>query len=180
MFYRKILFIIPGVILLCFTLGLVSCQGEAKSPKVGMTGIGSGISANIAPDFALKDVSGKVVSISDFKDKVIIIDFWATWCPPCQAEIPHFQSLYEDYSQKGLVIIGVALDKGGIKTVKPFVEGKGVTYPIVIGTEEVVNSYGGVRGIPTTFIVDRNGKIIEKIVGYRDKSFFESAIKKLL
>ena len=184
MFNKKALLFFPAIILVCLSLGLVSCQGKTDAPVQGVEKTqvqpAETPSANVAPNFVLKDINGKIVSLSDFKGKVVIVDFWATWCPPCQAEIPHFQALYKENSQKGLVIIGVALDKGGMKVVKPFVEGKGVTYPIVMGTEEVVNRYGGVRGIPTTFIIDRKGYIVEKIVGYRDKSFFESAIKKLL
>ncbi len=176
---RKILLLFSGVTFICFSLGLVSCQGKTGD-KPGQTEKTQEASANAAPAFALKDVNGDVVFLSDFSGKVVIIDFWATWCPPCKMEIPHFQSLYEEYASKGLVVIGIALDQGGIGVVEPFVKANGVTYPVLMGDQSVANSYGGIRGIPTTFIVDRNGNIVTKIVGYRDKAFFEENIKKLL
>ena len=133
-----------------------------------------------APDFKLFDISEKQFKFSDTKGKVVILDFWATWCPPCRMEVPHFEALYKEYKEKGLVIIGVALDQGGASVVRPFVEHNKVTYPVLIGNAQVVSDYGGIRGIPTTFIIDRQGRITEKIVGYRNKEFFEAIIKELL
>jgi cytochrome c biogenesis protein CcmG/thiol:disulfide interchange protein DsbE len=134
----------------------------------------------MAPDFTLNDLDGKPFRMSDTKGNVVILDFWATWCPPCRMEIPHFEALYRQYRANGLEIVGVALDRGGAKVVKPFVKDAGVTYPVVIGDQATANAYGGIRGIPTTFIIDRQGRIVEKAVGYRDKAFFESRIKELL
>jgi len=133
-----------------------------------------------APDFTLKDLQGRDFTFSSTAGKVVILDFWATWCPPCRMEIPHFQELYMRYKAQGLEIIGVALDQGGVRDVKPFAEEYGVTYPVVIGDQRVAASYGGIRAIPTTFIIDREGRIAQTAVGYRDKAFFESEIKKLL
>ncbi|RMF92604.1 MAG: TlpA family protein disulfide reductase, partial [Candidatus Schekmanbacteria bacterium] len=121
---------------------------------------------SIAPDFSLKDLNGNEFRLSDHNGKVRIIDFWATWCPPCRMEIPDFQTLHNKYSEKGFVMIGVSLDDSS-DIVKKFVNKYQVTYPIVMGNEEVVNLYGGIRGIPTTFIVDKDGKIFKKYVGYR-------------
>jgi len=163
------IFMICIAVVVC---GLVSCNPKADSA--------ASISTNDAADFTLKDLNGNDFSLSSTKGKVVILDFWATWCPPCRMEIPHFQALHKQYGDKGLVIVGVALDQGGVRDVKPFVKSNGVTYPIVIGNQKVVESYGGVRGIPTTFVIDRKGQIVTKVVGYRDKNFFEEEIKKLL
>ena len=158
-----------GIILIM--VSLVSCQARTTENTA---------SGPIAPDFKLKDLDGNSFSLSETKGKVVILDFWATWCPPCRMEIPHFKELYQRYKRKGLVIVGVALDRGGVPVVKSFVQTNNINYPILIGDQIVVVSYGGIRSIPTTFIIDRKGHIVEKIVGYRDKEFFESRIKKLL
>ncbi|MGD2279165.1 MAG: TlpA disulfide reductase family protein, partial [Candidatus Omnitrophota bacterium] len=117
---------------------------------------------------------------SSTRGKVVILDFWATWCPPCTAEIPHFVELYKEYRERGLEIVGVALDRGGASTVKPFAERNGMNYTVVIGDQRITADYGGIRGIPTTFVVDRQGRIAQKFVGYREKEVFEEAIKSLL
>jgi len=119
-----------------------------------------------APDFALpRTGDGKTVKLSDFKGKVRIVNFWATWCPPCRAEIPHFVSMYKDLKGKGVEIIGISLDQKGDAAVAPFVKENKMNYPVVLGDENVVSAYGGIRGIPTTFIVDRQGRIVKKFVG---------------
>jgi len=130
----------------------------------------------IAPDFTLQDISGKEVSLSDFKGKVIILNFWATWCPPCRKEIPVFIELYKKYKDEGLVIIGISLDREGEKVLIPFVKKFGINYPVLIGTKKVVDAYGGIRGIPTTFIIDKKGKIRKKHIGLplNPKEFFEN------
>ena len=144
------------------------------------TNVGDAGSSDMAPDFTLNDLDGRSFSFSKTRGKVVILDFWATWCPPCREEIPHFVSLYRAYRGKGLEIVGVALDQGGANAVKPFAEANGINYPVVIGNQKVTVDYGGIRGIPTTFIIDRKGNIVEKFIGYRDKAVFEKAIKKLL
>ena len=133
-----------------------------------------------APDFELKDANGKTVRLSDFKNKIIILDFWATWCPPCRAEIPGFVELYNKYKDKGVEIIGVSLDQGGWDDVIPFMKEFGVNYTIVLGNMDVAQKYGGIRGIPTTFVIDRQGRIRAKYVGYRPKEVFERDINLLL
>jgi peroxiredoxin len=135
-------------------------------------------SENAAPAFTLQNLDGKNVKLSDFKGKVTIIDFWATWCPPCRAEIPDFIDLYKTYQKKGLVIIGIALDDK--PKVQKFVKDQKINYPILLGNQEIANLYGGISGIPTTFIIDRKGEIIKTFVGQRSKEDFETIIKGLL
>jgi len=133
-----------------------------------------------APDFALFDIYGEKKHLSDFSGNVVILDFWATWCPPCKAEIPHFIELYNEYKDEGLEIIGVALDWNAERVVRPFAEENGITYTLLLGDEKVGDLYGGIISIPTTFLIDRKGGIRKKYIGYRDKEVFEKDIKELL
>ena len=133
-----------------------------------------------APEWQLKDLEGKAVKLSDFKGKVVILNFWATWCPPCRREIPSFVSLQKQYGDKGLVIIGVLLDEKGPGVVKPFVAKMGINYPIVMGDPKTAADYGGIAVVPTTFVIDRNGKIAAEHQGDAERATFESEIKPLL
>jgi thiol-disulfide isomerase/thioredoxin len=133
-----------------------------------------------APAWELSDPDGKPVKSSDFAGKVVILDFWATWCPPCKAEIPGFVELQEKYRDKGLVIVGVSLDEQGPAVVKPFMQQFQINYPIVMGDEKTAQDFGGVTAIPTTFIIDKAGNIVKKHVGFAPKENFEKEITPLL
>ncbi|MCX8094090.1 MAG: TlpA family protein disulfide reductase [Candidatus Goldbacteria bacterium] len=130
-----------------------------------------------APDFTLTSLNKNEIKLSNYKGKVVILDFWATWCPPCRAEIPFFIELYKQYKEEGLVIIGMAIDEK--YKVEKFAKDFKINYPVVIGNEKIANDYGGIHGLPTTFIIDKEGNIREKFVGYRPKEVFEEAFKKL-
>jgi peroxiredoxin len=135
------------------------------------------------PDVTLQDLNGQSVAFADFKGKVVIVNFWATWCPPCREEIPSFVRLYSDYKDKGLVIVGVALDEKGKAVVAPFAEKNKINYPIVLDPDNAAQSAFGLGrsfGIPATFIVGRDGGIRQKLVGLRPHSYFENMVKKLL
>lgn len=118
---------------------------------------------NLAPDFTLVDLDGNEHTLSNYRGKVVIIDFWATFCPPCRLEIPHFIQFYNKYKDDGLVILGVGLDRE--EKLKPFSKAMGITYPILIGDMATAEKYG-IQPIPTTFILNRNGEIKDKIIGY--------------
>ena len=162
---KKLWFLTVSAISILFIAGCASAQQQAQTK---------------APDFTLPDLNGKAFSLSELEGKVVILDFWATWCPPCVMEIPHFIDLYKEYKGQGLEVVGVSLDRGGVKVVKSFVEKNEMTYPVVIGNQKVAEDYGGIRGIPTTFVINRQGYIVKKFVGYRDKKVFESIIQQLL
>lgn len=136
------------------------------------------VSAQEAPDFTLTDIEGKQITLSDYKGKVILLDFWATWCGPCKMEIPSFIQLQNDYKDD-IVVLGVSLDQGGPSAVVPFAEKMNINYPIVYGNGTVVQAYGGVRGIPTTFVIDQDFNIHRKYVGYQDHQVFENDILEL-
>ena len=133
-------------------------------------------SAQTAPDFELKDINGNAVNLSDYKGKVIILDVWATWCPPCKAEIPSFIELQDEFADD-IVVIGVSLDQAGPQAVEPFAKEWGINYPVLYGFgSSVPQLYGGVQGIPTTFVIDRDFKLQRKYVGYTDHEVFEADI----
>ena len=132
-----------------------------------------------APDFSLEDINNRTVRLSDYENKVIILDFFATWCPPCRTEIPDFVELMDEYGDKDFVIIGVCLEND-MKVVKDFATKYSINYPLLIDDGLVSESYGPIRSIPTTFIIDKKGDIVEKIIGARKKEFFEDTIKPLL
>jgi cytochrome c biogenesis protein CcmG/thiol:disulfide interchange protein DsbE len=133
-----------------------------------------------APDFSLKSFDGKTVKLSDYKGKVIIIDFWATWCPPCRKGIPDLVSIQNEY-KNDVVIIGISLDgEKTLKDVPGFVKSYGINYPIVYGDEKVVAAYGGIEGIPTAFVVDKKGNVVDKHVGLVPKDTYVNKIKELL
>jgi len=138
----------------------------------------------LAPDFTLKDLSGNEVGPASFRGKVLIIDFWATWCPPCRKAIPHLVSMKQKYGDKGFEVLGVSLDEGPdvLSTVKAFAQEQGVNYPIVIGDQNIANSYGGINGIPRFFIVDKNGYIIKSQTGYDEEvgQMMADEVEKLL
>lgn len=131
-----------------------------------------------APEFSLSDINGKTVSLSDFKEKVVILDFFASWCPPCKQEIPDFIELQKAYGDKGFAMIGVALENA--REAKDFAVKALINYPVLVDDEKVSNSYGPIRSIPTTFILDKAGKIVKMYIGFRPKDVFENDIKELL
>jgi peroxiredoxin len=135
---------------------------------------------NAAPNFSLKDVNGQTVQLSDFKGKVVLLNFWATWCAPCRIEIPWFKEFERTMKDKGFAVIGVAMDDEGWEVVKPYLEENQVNYRVVMGTESMANLYGGVTALPITFLIDREGRIAATHVGLVSKKDYEREIRELL
>jgi len=133
-----------------------------------------------APDFTLPDISQKEVRLSDYRGKVIILDFWAPECNPCRMEIPDFVELQKEWADQGLQIIGITLSRTRLEVLKSFAKTHKINYPVLLGDEVILRKYGPIRGIPTTFVIDKEGKIYKKYIGYRKKKIFEEDIKKLL
>src|SRR2546426_6776865 len=158
----------------CIAIGLICLEAALAFAQEAP------IAKTLARDWKLADLNGKIVNFSDFRGHVLILDFWATWCAPCRVEIPHFVELQKQYGAKGLAVIGVSLDEQGLEVVKQFAKRFGVNYPIVIGNEKVAQAYGGIDGIPTTFVIDRQGRIVGRHIGYDDKAVFEKEIQSLL
>ena len=156
------------------TNGAMNAHSAAEKQVMGASGRAP------APDFQLKSLDGKPLRLSAMKGKVVLLDFWATWCPPCKEEIPHFKELYAAYGPQGVEIIGISLDQEGEEVVRAFAQREKINYPLAMGSTELTQQYGGIRGIPTTFLIDKRGRIAKKYVGYNDKQVFESQIQTLL
>jgi Peroxiredoxin len=133
-----------------------------------------------AQDFALKDADGKTVRLSDYRGKVVLLNFWATWCGPCKIEIPWFMDFERRHKDKGFAVIGVSMDDDGWDAVKPYVSRMGINYRMLMGNDEVARAFGGVEALPTTFLIDREGKVAAKHVGVAARSDFENGIEELL
>ena len=131
--------------------------------------------------FALMDLDENEVTIAQFEDQVRVVNFWATWCPPCRDEIPDFQAFHEEYGDRGVKIIGIALDDEGAEIVRPFAEEMNMTYlSLIDNTQMAAAKFGGVYGIPTTFIIDREGMVRKKHIGYMSYENLETAVLPLL
>ncbi|MSR89124.1 MAG: TlpA family protein disulfide reductase [Candidatus Margulisbacteria bacterium] len=131
------------------------------------------------PKFVLKDVSGKTISSKSFKGKIVVLNFWATWCPPCVGEIPYLVALQKKYEKQGVQVVGVSMDEDQ-SGVPAFVKAHSMGFPVLYATPKLQKDLGGIRSIPTTYILDRNFKIVEKLMGYHDLEGFEKVIVPLL
>jgi len=132
-----------------------------------------------APDFSLPGENGSPVKLSRYQGKVVLLDFWATWCHGCKTEIPWYMKFSQAYKKDGLVVIGVSMDDDGWKVVKPFIKEKGMTYPVVIGNEDLGKRYG-LDEMPLTLLIDRHGNIASRHSGVVDKDAFEGELRSLL
>ena len=145
----------------------------------GKSDRGQGLTGG-APDFTLPAVDGSMVSMSDYRGKVVLVDFWATWCPPCQEMIPVLSKLNKRYSDKGLVILGVSLDRDGLEVLGSFVHENMIPYKVIMGDTRIGNAFGGVSTIPTLYIVDRDGRLVRKLTGYHSFGQLEEQVKRYL
>jgi peroxiredoxin len=157
-------------------LGVVACSPSRPAKQV----VREDGNRKHAPDFALKDAGGQLVHLADYKGKVVLLDFWATWCGPCVIEIPWFTEFERKYKDRGFEVVGVSMDDDGWKSITPFVAKKKMNYRVVLGDDKTGDQYGGLEALPTTFVIDRSGRIASVHVGLASKKDFEDAIEKLL
>jgi cytochrome c-type biogenesis protein len=136
--------------------------------------------STVAPDFSLESLDGKTMRLSDFRGKAVLLNFWATWCGPCKVEMPWFVDLQNQYGSQGLQIVGVAMDYASKEDIAKFAKDMGVNYPILIGKEAVGDQYGGVNSLPQSFLISRDGRIVDKIVGLEGKADIEDSVRKAL
>jgi peroxiredoxin len=148
-------------------------------PVAATTDLTPANSRKLSPDFTLTDSKGASVRLSDYKGKVVLLDFWATWCHGCKIEIPWYVEFQNNYKEKGLSVVGVSMDEDGWKSVKPFLADNKINYPIVIGNSDLGTQFG-LTGLPLTLLIDRNGRIADSHAGLVDKDAFEREIQSLL
>jgi peroxiredoxin len=133
-----------------------------------------------APNFSLKDANGQNVTMAEYKGKVVLLNFWATWCAPCKEEIPWFMEFENQYKDRGFAVLGVSFDDDGWKSVRPYIEKSKINYRIMVGESVVGEQYGGIDSLPTTFIIDRQGKVATSHIGLAEKRDYQNEILVLL
>jgi thiol-disulfide isomerase/thioredoxin len=140
------------------------------------------VKGTVAPDFTLSVLAGngKTVQLSSLRGKPVVVNFWATYCEPCKNEMPSLAELQKKYEPDGLQVLGIVMDDPGEQTILNFAHKLGVNYPVLIGTNKVADTYGGVDGLPTTFYLDRSGKVVDRVLGGVSKENIEESIKKAL
>ena len=137
-------------------------------------------SARPAPSFTVKTLEGKPLRSADLRQKPMIVDFWATWCGPCRASMPHLSAMQTRYEKQGLTVIGLSVDESGPQGVKKFANQLGVKFTLAMANDDVLDAYGPIRSIPTTFFINRKGDIVRRVVGYIDGETMEGYVKEIL
>ncbi len=169
------------VFFIAATLNVLGCSKKNEPEQNQKENSGALIQDETkAPGFTLVSTDGKKINLSDYKGKIVILDFWATWCGPCRRGVPDLVSIQKTYKDK-VVIIGISLDDERTKkNILPFMKEYGVNYPVVLGTSEVVANYGNIQAIPTSFIIDQKGNVVDKYVGLVSKEIYLGRIKTLI
>jgi thiol-disulfide isomerase/thioredoxin len=176
MFRKCMLFLSLGVI------GLAGCnQHPANSPQPKKNTVAAGEIGSRLPDFSMNDLQGRRISSADLRGKVVLIDFWATWCEPCKREMPGYQKLLTRYGSGGFTVIGFKFDVMA-DTEDPvlFAERIGVRYPLAVAVDDLKQKFGGIEGLPTTMLYDRQGILRAKVIGFEYTNVIESELKPLL
>jgi len=133
-----------------------------------------------APNFTLKDADGNPVNLTDYRGKVVLVNFWATWCGPCEVEIPWFVEFEQKYRDQGFAVLGLSMDDDGWKAVRPYIASHKINYRVMIASEVVSQQFGDIDSLPTSFVLDRQGRIATNHVGLVDKRDYQNEILKLL
>jgi thiol-disulfide isomerase/thioredoxin len=168
------------VLLLCFT-AIVGCNDPVAPVLAKATKIKAGEIGSRLPDFSATDLLGHKISSVDLRDKVVLIDIWATWCGPCKKEMPGYQTLADKYGPKGFAVIGLKANMmADTESPLTFAKKIGVHYPLVVATDDLLQKFGGLKGLPTTLLYDRQGIMRKKVIGFEYTSVFDAAVKSLL
>lgn len=175
--YRNSIALLALLFLAIFT----SCSGSHSSSSEAKSSAKAHADRKAAPGFTLTDSNGSKVQLADYRGKAVLLNFWATWCGPCQVEIPWFKEFEQQYKSKGFAVLGVSMDEDGWTAVKPYIAEHKLNYRILLGDDSVSQLYGGLDALPTTFMIDRDGKFaFTPHVGLIDKSEYVSEIQSLI
>ena len=169
-------------LLLSLMIGLVGCSRQSASPPPPKeTSIPAGEIGSRLPDFTVDDLQGHKITSADLKGKIVLVDFWATWCQPCKQEMPGYQKLLDRYGSQGFVVFGFKFDTM-MDSEEPlkFAKRIGVHYPLAVANDDLKQKFGGIEGLPTTMLYDREGILQKKVIGFEYTQTFESALKPLL
>lgn len=160
--------------------GLCACQDTDQENPQPSSSESSQHEFKDAIDFVLTEMNGATFRLSDHKGKVVLLNFWATWCMPCREEIPDFIELQEEFKEEGLLLVGASLDEEGFDAVRPYAEEVGINYTMVIDEIGLAEQYGGHFAVPTSFLIDRKGKIRQRMIGIVDQKTLRPIVKSLL
>ncbi len=164
---------------IALVVAALAVVGWRAWPQVAAA-LGTGGAKTAAPALAVRTLRGDTLSLAGLHGKVVLVNFWATWCPPCRAEMPGFQHVYEARKDRGLVVLGLATDDGSPLPVSIFLVERGITYPVAMSTIETEHLFGGVNAIPTTFVIDRKGRIRYQVRGMFARPTLERTVDNLL
>lgn len=163
-------------------LGLAGCGRNSTSPaREKQSIVAAGEIGSPLPDFTVEGLRGRTISSADLRGKVVLVDFWATWCQPCEKEMPGYQKLLDQYGARGFAVVGFKSSMM-MDTEDPlhFAARIGVRYPLAVATDALTQKFGGIQGLPTTFLYDRNGILRKKIIGFEYTDAIEEDLKALL
>jgi thiol-disulfide isomerase/thioredoxin len=132
-----------------------------------------------APSFSVRSLDGRTLKLTDYRGKPVVLDFWATWCKPCRASMPHLSDMQERYAERGLVVVGLSVDDAAPEDVKRFADGLHVKFRVAMANDRMLDDYGPIRALPTTFFINRKGDVVRRVVGYIDAETMESYIREL-
>ncbi|PYY00669.1 MAG: hypothetical protein DMG62_11285 [Acidobacteria bacterium] len=161
--------------------GFAGCNHPAKPLQANEVRVADGEIGSRLPEFSAKDLQGREVSSADLRGKAVLIDFWATWCGPCKKEMPGYQKLADRYGARGFAVIGFKANMmADPEDPLRFAKKMGVHYPLVVATDDLLQNFGGLEGLPTTLLYDRKGVLRKKVIGFEYTDVFESELKQLL
>jgi cytochrome c biogenesis protein CcmG/thiol:disulfide interchange protein DsbE len=162
---------VPAIAVLIGACSTPACRSSSRVKASG--------DRKPAPDFSLKDADGKTVQLSDYRGKVVLLNFWATWCGPCKIEIPWFIDFEREHKDQGFAVVGISMDEDGWQAVRPFISEAGINYRVLLGNDSISQLYGGVEALPTTFLIDRDGRIASVHEGLVSKGTYEHDLEQL-